>query len=282
MLSRGGVMTNDGQTVSPGHTSTIVNATMNWLINYKGQAVTINLQSQGTASPLDKILMVYVDNELNSQDVTIAFPDTQQYIGVPAFTTGYYPVLTGGKICTVYNGTSGKLPITAQSITSVIFCNFAVPGFITQETLDITVNSSSGPVVPVIGDQTISYVMNSAFTANPATILPTIVAPLQYVITGIEVNASNLFIDGNPQTTTYILAILLSAPGPSTSFRQFNIAMRPEFENSRFFNICDETGLNFPCQGMSLITLALLADVFVAIPTWAAITVTLTYAEVTL
>jgi hypothetical protein len=144
MLTQSGAVTNDGQTIQRNRQSKVVNATMDWRNTYPGQAVTINLQSQNTASPLDKILMVYVDNELNSQDVTIGFPDTQQYIGVPAFTTGYYPVLTGMLICNIYNGTTGKLPVTAISQTSVLFCNFAMTGFLSQETLSVTFNSLTG------------------------------------------------------------------------------------------------------------------------------------------
>lgn len=299
LLSRGGMVTNDGQTVTPGKTSKIVNAVIDFLSTpYRGQAVLINLQSNANTTPISKILMIYVDNELNSQNVTVAFPDTQQYIGIPAFTTGYYPVMTGQLNCVVYNGTTGAVPITANSKVSVIFCDFAIPGFLSQETLNITVNSSTGPVVPVVGDQTAVAVMyGGSLQVNPITILPTISAPLQYVITGIEINSQNLFTDGlngylvNGVLTPpyYTLGIGLAAPsGVAIPFtRLCNINMRPEFENSRFFNILDETDLNIPVQGLFLEALNVLPPfplgfVNANLPPWAIISVTITYAKVTL
>lgn len=300
LLSRGGVLTNDGQTISPAKTSKIVNATIDFLSTpYLGQAVSINLQSSANTTPLQKILMIYVDNELNSQNVTVAFPDTQQYIGIPAFTTGYYPVLTGQFNCVVYNGTTGKVPVTANSKVSVIFCDFAIPGFLSQETLNITVNSSTGPVVPVIGDQTAVAVMYGGnLQVNPITILPTVVAPVQYVLTGIEINSQNLFTDGvtnyfvSGVTTPpqYTLGIGLAAPVPGNPIpftRLCNINMRAEFGDSRFFNILDETGLNIPVQGLILEALNIIPPfptgfVDANLPPWAIISVTITYALVTL
>lgn len=293
-------MTNDGQTVQQGQQSRIVNATMDFLsTTYRGQAVTINLQSQNNVSPLNKILMIYVDNELNSQNVTVYFPDTQQFIGVPAFTTGYYPVLTGQLLCVVYNGTSGAVPVTAASQCSVIFCNFAIPGFLSQETLSITYNSSTGPQVPVVGDTVIQAVMYGLNTSSLVTVLPPVTAPKQYVITGIEVNAQSLFTDGvttiingtSPSTPPiYNLSICLSpvnTPGWGfTQFlRQINIAMKAEYENSRFFNLIDETGLNIPVQGLDLITLQISQSGIIQnaiLPAWANITVNITYALVSL
>jgi hypothetical protein len=139
ILSKSGITTNDGQTITAGRVSKVVNITLDFLsTQYEGQAVSINLQSSANVAPLDQLIMIYVDNELNSQDVTVYFPATQQYIGVPAFTTGYYPVLTGQQQAIIYNGASGKVPVTAQSQASVIFCNFFVPGFLSLETQSIT------------------------------------------------------------------------------------------------------------------------------------------------
>jgi hypothetical protein len=285
LLTRGGITTNDGQTVQPGQQSRTVNATIDFLsTNYTGQAVTISLQSVANTPALNKILMVYVDNELNSQDVTILFPDSQQYVGVPAFTTGYYPVLTGQLQCTVYNGTTGKVPITAASQVSIIFCNFAIPGFLSQETLNITVNSSSGPVVPTIGDtvQTTPLVQSDA---NPFTMLTTLTAPEQYVITAIEVNATNLFVDGsNPASIgPFILTLKLFDPAIGTPIRAFNIAVRAEFEGKAFFNICDETGLNIPVHTLDAgFFVGPNSNTPVEIPLWSCVTVSVTYATVSL
>lgn len=291
LLTNRGISTNDGQQVSTPHQSKALNCTIDFLTTYyKGQAATVNLQSQNTASPLDKITMIYVDNELNSQDVTISFPDTQQYIGVPAFTTGYYPVLTNMLIANVYNGRTGKVPVTAQSAVSIIFCNFVIPGFLSLETLSVTYDSSIGPTVPVIGDSTVVAVQYGGTNQIVPFIqmLTPLTLPQQYVITGIEINAQNLFIDN---TGLYVLGILLGPNNPPPPYgpaqsliRQVNVTMRAEFENSRFFNLLDETGLNIPCLGVALEFVQVLKSGFinVALPQWAVITTTLTYAQVTL
>lgn len=288
LLARGPVSTNDGQLIQPGHQSKVVSAVIDWLTTpYKGQACTFNLQSQNTASPLDQILMIYVDNELNSQNVTIGFPDTQQYIGVPAFTTGYYPVLTGGQIATVYNGTSGKIPVTANSKTGILFCNFAVPGFLSQETLAITFNSSSGPVIPSIGDKVQTNTIGSA-NNNPDVILATVTAPLQYVITAIEINAFNLFLsggaNGNAFSDEYYGAVYLYDANPfvTSPMRVMVFDMRAQYEDTRFVVLLDETGLNIPCQGLKFQFSDFIGASPMPIPPWCKITVSITYALVTL
>jgi hypothetical protein len=286
ILSRGGVRTNDGQTIQPGIQSRVVNTQFDFLsAAYRGQAATINLQSQNNVNPLNQIVMIYVDNELNSQDVTVAFPDTQQYIGVPAFTTGYYPVLTGQLIATIYNGTSGQVPVTAQSQVSVIFCNFAMPGFLSLETLNVTFNSSSGPMVPVIGDK-VQVGSLPSVSGNPITILPHMILPTQYVITGIQVNATDLFTDGvtsfGSTLPYYKMSIHLDEFSPGQSIRQFVIQQRPEFEGTKFFSICSETGLNIPVNGLQFGVLDLDAGGFAVLAPWVSLTACITYALVTL
>jgi hypothetical protein len=252
MLTRGGITTNDGQTVQPGRQSKIVNTVIDFLSSaYTGQAVTINLQSVANSQPLDKILMIYVDNELNSQNVTVAFPDTQQYIGVPAFTTGYYPVLTGGQLCTVYNGTSGKVPVTAQSQCSIIFCNFAVPGFLSQETLNITLNSSTGPVVPSIGDQVITADLSLTAPNNAFTLLSAVTPPQQYVITGILLSLVLVFNDGNTATDAFQVNLVDSITG--NIIRNWHVTALQQFPNPNPVILCDETGLNLPVQNLELV-----------------------------
>jgi hypothetical protein len=252
MLTRGGITTNDGQTVQPGRQSKIVNTVIDFLSStYTGQAVIINLQSVANSQPLDKILMIYVDNELNSQNVTVAFPDTQQYIGVPAFTTGYYPVLTGGQLCTVYNGTSGKVPVTAQSQCSIIFCNFAVPGFLSQETLNITLNSSSGPVVPSIGDQVSTNNLSLTAPLNAAVILDTIAPPQQYVITGILVSLVFAFNDGATASELFSVSLVDNISGDL--IRNWHVVALQQVPNSYPVVLCDETGLNLPVQNLELL-----------------------------
>ena len=72
--------------------------------------------------------MVYVDNTQNYQSVCVFFGDTQYCINVPANTSGYYPVFSANKFCTVYN-TLVNTPSTTAANTTVLFCNFEIPGF---------------------------------------------------------------------------------------------------------------------------------------------------------
>jgi hypothetical protein len=231
-----------------GHQSVVINTVMDWLNTYPGQAVSINVQSQGTIAPIDQIVMLYIDNSRNPNNVTVGFTDSQQFLEAPAFTTGYYPVFTQNLFFNVYNGTTGKPPVTAQSMTAIIICNFAVPGFLSQDTLSITFNSSNGPLVPTIGDRVTTNFLGSS-TANPVTLLPSIALPMQYVITGISVTAENLFVDPSIPSTNAGLLLTTDAEGPVTNnIRQWNIGFKSEFENSTFFQIADETGLNIPVQ----------------------------------
>jgi hypothetical protein len=231
-----------------GNQSAVINTVMDWLNTYPGQAVSINIQSAGTATQLNKILMLYIDNSRNPNSVTVGFVDSQQYLEAPAFTTGYYPVFTNNLFFNVYNGTSGKPPITAQSMTAIIICNFAVPGFLAQNTLSITFNSSSGPIVPTIGD-TVTLVGFSSTSANPLTILPSLTLPEQYVLTAITINASNLFVD--PTIPSTDIAFLLMDVVTGRTIRQYNISIKSEFEASTFFQLGEETGLNIPVQSVS-------------------------------
>lgn len=288
LLSKGGVMTNDGQTVQQGSQSRIVNCQIDFLsTTYKGQAVVINLQSQQSAGPLlDKILMVYVDNELNSQNVTIAFPDTQQYIGVPAFTTGYYPVLTGQKLAVIYNGDTGKVPITSASQVSVIFCNFAIPGFLSQETLNVTFENSGGPVVPVLGDTTSTVVVSTLSGAGifSAEILPIIVDPNRYVVTSISINATNLF---SPPNGSFPLFILLGAQTGvnGTIIREYIFQVRTAMEGQAFFQIAEETDLNIPMTHLQMFLQTSQGGANLTLsqwPLWAFLTISVTYSLVQL
>lgn len=222
--------------------------------------------------------MLYVDNELNSSNVTIYFPDTQQFIGVPAFTTGYYPVLTGMYVCTVYNGTTGYAPVTAQSVTSILFCNFAIPGFLAQETLSVTVNSSSGPVIPAIGDKvataSLAITQASGGTPNDVTVLGTVSAPEQYVLTGITISASGLYVDatGTPQ---YITITLLDG---STIVRQITYFLTYSLTAGFTYQLLSqETDLNIPVHNLTLQTLGASP-----IPSTGLVKISITYAEYSL
>jgi hypothetical protein len=253
LLSRGGITTNDGQVLGAGHQSKSVQTVFDWINTYPGQAVTINLATQSqAAAPLDKIVMVYVDNELNSQNVTIYFPDTQQFLGVPAFTTGYYPVLTGMFVATVYNGLTGKVPVTSQSLTSILFCNFAVPGFLSQETLNVTFESSTGSRVPVLGDTTVAGQYSLLTSTAPLVFLPALTLPLQYVITDITLTGAGLFTDST--TNGNFLEIQLSDPATTKLIRQYNYFLGPSIPPGgvSYVPITQLSGLNIPVQALAL------------------------------
>jgi hypothetical protein len=250
---------------------------MDWLNTYPGQAVSINLQSAGTATPLNKILMLYIDNSRNPNSVTVGFADSQQYLEAPAFTTGYYPVFTNNLFFNVYNGTTGKAPVTAQSMTAIIICNFAVPGFLSLNTLNVTFNSSSGSIVPTIGD-TVTVVEVGSSTTNPLTILPTLALPRQYVVTAITVNASNLFVD--PTVPSTGVSLLLEDAATGEIIRQYSISLKSEFEASTFFELGVETGLNIPVQNVSFKVET--GSTLFQIQPQTLIAINLTYATVTL
>jgi hypothetical protein len=244
---------NGGQQImSPGHQSKVVNLVFDFLNQYPGQACTVNLNSQNTQGPLlDQLIMVYVDNSLNSSDVTVYFPDTQFVLDAPALTVGYYPVLPNLQTFTVYNGTTGQKPVTAQSVVSILACNFAVPGFLSQDTLNVTFNSSTGPKVPVLGDNTQTFLYNfSVGPINaPITVLPTIELPEQYVITGIWITLSTLYNDSNG--TSQFLFLTLTDPSDNIVFREWVQFVTTKFPETPTQTISDETGLNFPLQGLT-------------------------------
>jgi hypothetical protein len=87
--------------------------------------------------------------------------------------------------------------------------------------------------------------------------LPLIAPPAQYVVTGISVNATNLFTDGYttypgppPTPPVYVLGIALVDTGAEDAVRIYDVEMNSQFENSRFFSISNETELNIPLQGL--------------------------------
>jgi hypothetical protein len=216
---------NGGQQImSPGHQSKVVNLVFDFLNQYPGQACTVNLNSQNTQGPLlDQLIMVYVDNSLNSSDVTVYFPDTQFVLDAPALTVGYYPVLPNLQTFTVYNGTTGQKPVT----------------------------SSTGPKVPVLGDNTQTFLYNfSVGPINaPITVLPTIELPEQYVITGIWITLSTLYNDSNG--TSQFLFLTLTDPSDDIVFREWVQFVTTKFPETPTQTISDETGLNFPLQGLT-------------------------------
>jgi hypothetical protein len=235
----------------PDQAQQIVQTQMDFLNTYPGQAVNINLQSNTPAgSPLSQIAMVYVNNELNNQDLSIYFSDTQQLIGIPAFTSGYYPVMTGQLSATVYNGTTGKVPVASTSMCQIIFCNFFIPGFLSEFSVSVNVNSSSGPIIPSIGDQFSNETLLLTGSADPTnvTILPTVTLPQRYVITSINVTLASLYADNT--TNMGELAVALADPTTGAELRFWLVNVSNDLSDYDQFTLDNETELNIPCQGL--------------------------------
>jgi len=203
LLSRGAVLTNTGQQVSPPHQSSIVNADIDWINTYPGQAVTLILQNSQIGGPLlDQILMVYVDNTLNPANVTIIWADTQQSVDIPAFAAGYFPVFTSQYTCNVYNGKSGQSVLASQSQTTIQFCNFAVPSGVVQD-----------------GYSTSAFFNNQQQEINSSVIIPisgSLNTPLlpavqgtYYVLSSWDITASRL---GSSSTVACNVLFSLFAP----------------------------------------------------------------------
>lgn len=111
------------------HQSLVVSVFLDWQNVYTKQAVYFNFHQQAYASSvLDRLLMAYVDNSNNLNNVYIYFPDTQQALTVLAGVVGYFPLITGRPECFVYNGTQGS-NIALQGNTNIQFCNFLTSGF---------------------------------------------------------------------------------------------------------------------------------------------------------
>lgn len=136
-----GVANGGQQILQAGHQSQVINTIFPWvdetgsgIQQYPSNAVAMYLANQNTAGPLlDKILMVYINNVNNINDVTVYWPDSGQLVTCPAGAAGYFPLMTNMPNCYVYNGYGGgSNELILQQQTQILFCNFAVPGFISQ------------------------------------------------------------------------------------------------------------------------------------------------------
>lgn len=274
LLTTSASMTNDGQIIRPPVQSLTVSTQFDWLGTYTDQAVIVNLQSQNNVSPLNKILMLYIDNSRNPNSISVGFADTQQFIEAPAFTTGYYPVFTGYLYFTVYNGTTGLKPVTAQSYTDIIICNFAVPGFLSLNTLEVAFQNSSGSVVPTLGDQFANASVAVTGTSGSVSVLPLIALPQQYVITAITVSSAGLFIDstGTPEFMSIELTDGANVISSLTYFMTYSI-----YAGFQYTPLIQQTGLNIPAQSLTLSFGAA-----VALPSAGLIQASIIFAELTL
>jgi hypothetical protein len=209
LLSHGATYTNKNEQVGPPFKAQIVNADVDWINTYPGQAVTFVLQNSQNGGPLlDKITMVYLDNTQNPANATLIWLDTQQAINIPAFSAGYFPVFTSQYTCNLFNGTSGKGILATTAQTTVQFCNFAIPPGIIQEGASTTgffnnqLQETTLPVHPILAANT-NYI-----------VVPAVVGTY-YVVTSFDITVGGLVPAANGQLfQAYLLPFdINSVPG---------------------------------------------------------------------
>ena len=155
--------------------SKVITVTLDWYNIYTNNAVNLNFQASSAQTTLEEICMVYVDNTQNYQSVCVFFGDTQYCINVPANTSGYYPVFSANKFCTVYN-TLVNTPSTTAANTTVLFCNFEIPGFSSI--------LQPQPAVPVNAPATVLYASTPMMDINHTAVALT--ANGNYAVTSLN------------------------------------------------------------------------------------------------
>jgi hypothetical protein len=88
-------------------------------------AATVNLQQMPSGQQISNITTIYVDNSNGAVGIVLTFPDTAMQVDIPAFTQGFFPVMTGGLVFDVSAPLVGVLGGTVSPVLQVL--NFAVP-----------------------------------------------------------------------------------------------------------------------------------------------------------
>lgn len=247
---------NQGTITIQGHQSKCVTTQFDWIATYPGNAVTVNLQSQGATMPLEKILMVYVDNTNNGFALAILFPDTQQLIGVPANSSGWYPVLTGAFFCTVYRLATAATDVLSQS--TIIFCNFAIPQaeateFQNSLSYDQISDNAAGRVyeIPAMGDKGAIATWDPT-TASDVIVLATTTLPQIYVITDITLQCRRMLpsLNSGNQAISFQLVDGFS----STILRQIILEVHPDMTSELYTHheLLSGHGLYLTCRNLTL------------------------------
>jgi len=250
-----------GRIVRQPHQSKAVTTQYDWILNYPGNAVAVNLQSQGSAPPLDKLLMVYVDNTQCSFSLTLLFPDTQFTVAVPANSSGYYPVVTGVQYCTVYRNAHPTTDAVSQ--TTVLFCNFAVPAFDSPEFLNILgyqqisdiVGVGRQYVIPALGDKYANLTLQlvgSNSVGSQGNVLPIAALPQYYVITDIVMQLFQCSATQSQGTQQVELTLFDDSVG--LTLREQFVFINPDCSQDSYKTqtILQENGLYLICQVLSL------------------------------
>jgi hypothetical protein len=103
-----------------------------------------------SASQIEMVQSVYIDNSKNAAPLTLIFQDTLQNITAPPFSQGIYPVISAGKI----NYTAATVQgIKLQIIFSNTEKNYAV-WFVQQDEIPALglINEGITPVALAVGD----------------------------------------------------------------------------------------------------------------------------------
>ena len=218
---------NTGTIVTQGRKSYVVRAPIDWHDAYATGAVYFNMQSQGSANPLNEINMLHVDNTENVLPVTIIFPDTQFALTVAAGASGYYPVFTSGLAFFLYNGISGAQG-QAGANTVIVICNFATPGFLATQSPDI-----GGAV------QAAYISINLSVYPDPQTCLPAMQAG-QYIIRAYDIYITNV----TPLVAQQYAYIVLRNDDASYFALRYVVGMDAGYTSYRL--IASHDGLDMP------------------------------------
>jgi hypothetical protein len=193
-----GKMVSLGPSRQDGKKNLSVRTSFNWL-NYPGNSVDVNIQSQGSSPPIDQIKMVYIDNTTNSNNISLYFSDTQQFIECPSNSAAYIPVATGGLKCTVYNvqtSNSDNVGFNSNSNTDIFFYNFEVEGVFTTETQPSAATGTYANIISIISSGDNETVLGNAGLNRRNTII------------GLNISVANIVV-----TTAGVLTVAL-AQGP--------------------------------------------------------------------
>jgi hypothetical protein len=244
--------------------SMVVNAVFNWGAppffrnNMFVNAATMNLQSNNGSSSmglLNQILMVYINNADNGNDVTVYFSDTGMFVTCEAGTSGYFPVLTNILICTVFNGSDGTGttlgdPSLTQT-TQILFCNFAIPGFATQSRSTTTLQFSTEALITTTG------VVQSLFPQPPTFEFMSIEL---YALTGEATASGTCFVSwgigtvGNPGSLIFANrnAFIATTAGQSFVFQPYISTLSSE--GSPLIVPAFQGGINIQCTELQNLT----------------------------
>lgn len=165
---------------------------------YPNNCISINLVT-GSSYPINRILSLYVDN-LSSQSPTLfVFPDTGFRFICPAFTDGFFPVVTNGLTFTVFS----PEPVEGD-VTNVIAMNIPASTALSSEQIpgvQYRVDGSTGNIAPLAYPR---FSTPIAVTADGTHII--LPSPTDTVVlAGFSIQCSFINGGGSPAAVSMIL-----------------------------------------------------------------------------